>query len=199
MCASREVPLSDLTDEQLAVLVRDSSEEAFSLLVARCTGMIQHLAASFRGSSVDAEDLAQEGLLGLLSAARTFREDGGAAFRTYASVCIRRRMLSAVQRAGEEPELSRTGWMDAEHTECSDVPGAAEIDPAQLVVQREDMQRLDNRLREILTSLEYEVLMLYFGAYTYEEIAQRLGIRTKAVDNALQRIRRKLASKPLLD
>ena len=108
-------------------------------------------------------------------------------------------MLSAVRRAGEEPELSRTGWMDAEQTECSDVPGAAEIDPAQLVVQREDMQRLDNRLREILTSLEYEVLMLYFGAYTYEEIAQRLRIRTKAVDNALQRIRRKLASKPLLD
>ena len=151
MCASREVPLCDLSDEQLAVLVRDSSEEAFSLLVSRCTGMIQFLATAFRQSGVDAEDLAQEGLLGLLFAART------------------------------------------------DAPGKAEIDPAQLVVQREDTQRLDNRLREILTSLEYEVLMLYFGAYTYEEIAQRLGIRTKAVDNALQRIRRKLASQPLLD
>ena len=93
MCASREVPLCDLSDEQLAVLVRDSSEEAFSLLVSRCTGMIQFLATAFRQSGVDAEDLAQEGLLGLLFAARTFRENGGAAFRTYASVCIRRRML----------------------------------------------------------------------------------------------------------
>ena len=199
MCASREVPLCDLSDEQLAVLVRDSSEEAFSLLVSRCTGMIQFLATAFRQSGVDAEDLAQEGLLGLLFAARTFRENGGAAFRTYASVCIRRRMLSAVRRAGHEPALSGAGWADADQTECSDAPGKAEIDPAQLVVQREDTQRLDNRLREILTSLEYEVLMLYFGAYTYEEIAQRLGIRTKAVDNALQRIRRKLASQPLLD
>ena len=108
-------------------------------------------------------------------------------------------MLSAVRRAGHEAALSGAGWADADQTECSDAPGKAEIDPAQLVVQREDTQRLDNRLREILTSLEYEVLMLYFGAYTYEEIAQRLGIRTKAVDNALQRIRRKLASQPLLD
>lgn len=106
MCASREVPLCDLSDEQLAVLVRDSSEEAFSLLVSRCTGMIQFLATAFRQSGVDAEDLAQEGLLGLLFAARTFRENGGAAFRTYASVCIRRRMLSAVRRAGHEAALS---------------------------------------------------------------------------------------------
>lgn len=109
-------------------------------------------------------------------------------------VCFQRCGVPVTKRRFPVP-----GWADADQTECSDAPGKAEIDPAQLVVQREDTQRLDNRLREILTSLEYEVLMLYFGAYTYEEIAQRLGIRTKAVDNALQRIRRKLASQPLLD
>lgn len=199
MVASHEVPLDDLTDEQLAALVRESSEEAFSLLVSRCTGMIQHLAASFRQSGVDGEDLAQEGLLGLLSAARTFRADGGATFRTYASVCVRHRLISAVQRTAQKVEPLPLEWEDTEKGERYDVHDTAEVDPAQLVVQREEARRLYSRLRERLTPLEYKVLMLYLGAYTYEEIARRLDIRAKAVDNALQRIRRKLTKKPLWD
>ena len=132
--------------------------------------------------------------MGLLSAVRTFREGSGASVRTYAAVCIRNRMLSAVRRACSG-ELPSSLYEDLEKEQ--EVPGGmngGQADPAQLVVQRENAALLRQRLQETLTDLEYEVLMLFLGAYTYEEIAQRLHLTTKAVDNALQRVRRKLSS-----
>ena len=97
--------LAALTDEQLVRLAEGEAEDAFGVLVSRCASMIQQQALRLRRVSIDAEDLAQEGFVGLLSAVRTFREGSGASFRTYAAVCIRNRMLSAVRRAcsGELP------------------------------------------------------------------------------------------------
>ena len=179
--------LAALTDEQLVRLAEGEAEDAFGVLVSRCASMIQQQALRLRRVSIDAEDLAQEGFVGLLSAVRTFREGSGASFRTYAAVCIRNRMLSAVRRACSGEHLEKE----------QEVPGGmngGQADPAQLVVQRENAALLRRRLQETLTDLEYEVLMLFLGAYTYEEIAQRLHLTTKAVDNALQRVRRKLSS-----
>ena len=97
---SAGLPLETLSDEQLAGLAEAGSEEAFSLLVGRCSSMIQAQARRYRGTHLDAEDMAQEGFLGLLSAVQTYRETKKTSFRTYASVCIRHRMVSAVRRAG---------------------------------------------------------------------------------------------------
>ena len=186
--------LAALTDEQLVRLAEGEAEDAFGVLVSRCASMIQQQALRLRRVSIDAEALAQEGFVGLLSAVRTFREGSGASFRTYAAVCIRNRMLSAVRRACSG-ELPSSLYEDLEKEQ--EVPGGmngGQADPAQLVVQRENAALLRRRLQETLTDLEYEVLMLFLGAYTYEEIAQRLHLTTKAVDNALQRVRRKLSS-----
>lgn len=181
-----------LSEEQLCRLARDVSDnDAFALLVQRCTPMIRLQASRFRGGRLDAEDLVQEGILGLLSAVQTYREGGQATFRTYASVCIRRRMISAVRRAGIDP--SGTDSLDeAGETE----PAAQEetSDPAHMLVRREDTKRLYSRLRQLLTPLEYQVLMYHLGAYSYEETAHALNIGEKTVDNALQRVRRKLST-----
>lgn len=184
--------LESLSEEQLCRLARDVNDnDAFSLLVQRCTPMLRQQASQLRSSSLDAEDLVQEGILGLLSAVQTYREGGQASFRTYASVCIRRRMISAVRRAGFDP----TG-VDSLDEAGETEPAAQEetSDPAHLLVRREDTKRLYSRLRQLLTPLEYQVLMYHLGAYSYEEIARALNIGEKTVDNALQRVRRKLST-----
>ncbi len=192
--------IAEKDDEALALLAQNGCEDASGLLMARCAPMIQQQALRLRSAWLDAEDLAQEGFLGLLAAIRTYRQEGGASFRTYASICIRRRMLTVLRGAGEVRKIPQAEWEELSEGEES-VPSfvAGQADPAQLVVQREDVVRLRSRLQEILTDLEYEVLMLYLGAYTYEEIAQRLQLSTKAVDNALQRVRRKLSSASLVE
>lgn len=187
--------LEGLSDEKLVELARDGDEDAFAALVSHSADIIQQQSLHYRGIWQDAEDLSQEGLLALLSAVRTYRADGTASFRTYASVCIRHRMLTAAKRAYSLRDVPQPIWEDAE--DGQEMPAAlinGQADPAQLVMRREDTARLRSRLREELTDLEFQVLMLYLGAYTYDEIAQRLGIGFKTVDNALQRVRRKLVN-----
>ena len=182
--------LEALTDEQLALLAHEGCEDAFSQLVQRCASIVRR----YRSVQLEAEDLEQEGLVGLLSAVRTYQESGGASFRTYASVCIRRRMLSAVRRAGAAKQIPSSELISMDEGGASLEEPAVPTDPAVLLQQREDADRFQNRLKETLTQLEYQVLMLYLGAYSYEEIAQLLHSTSKAVDNALQRVRRKLTA-----
>lgn len=187
--------LEGLSDEALVELAREGNEDAFAVLVSHNADIIQQQSVRYRGVWQDAEDLSQEGLLALLSAVRTYRADATASFRTYASVCIRHRMLTAAKRAYSLRDIPQPIWEDTE--DGQEVPAAlisGQADPAQLIMRREDTARLRRRLREELTDLEFRVLMLYLGAYTYDEIAQRLGIGFKTVDNALQRVRRKLVN-----
>lgn len=189
MISASAVPaFRDHSDDQLVSLVCTENEEAFACLVSRYSAMLHRLSVQYSGMSpLDAEDLAQEGLLGLLSAVRTYRPGGEALFGTYACACMRNRMLSAVRRAQGTPLLLN----DPDEPPVSDAASAD--DPAALLVRQEELESLRAHLRSVLTELEYRVLLRYLGAYSYEEIAASLSISRKAVDNALQRLRRKLA------
>ncbi len=180
-------PSDRLTDEVLAARAAAGDEDAFAQLVTRTLPLIQHLAARYRWQPADAEDLAQEGLLGLFGAVRHYTAGGTATFMTYAAVCIRNRMNTFAKNKGRAPEVLSE---DKPMPEPSD---EGQTDPAALLQEREDAQRLDRRLRDSLTVTEYEVLVRYLAAYAYDEIAGQLHISPKSVDNALQRARRKLA------
>ena len=186
-----------MSDERLAARALQGDEDAFSMLVQRCVPMVKRQVGTFRGAEVEAEDLVQEGLMGLLSAVRTYNPDASASFRTYAGVCIRRRMLSAVKRLGAAKAIpaSELVRMD-EEGELLETADAGE-DPAQLVVEKETLSHLYSRLQKVLSEREYAVLMQYMGGYSYEEIARHLGVTPKSVDNALQRARRKFVSEGL--
>lgn len=188
MLSASVVPaFRELSDDQLVSLACTENEEAFASLVSRYSSMLHRLSVQYSGTSpLDAEDLAQEGVLGLLSAVRTYRSGGEASFSTYACTCMRNRILSAVRRAqGTPPLLNNPDESPVADTVSADTPEA-------LLVRREELESLRAHLRSALTELEYRVLMHYLGAYSYEEIAASLGISRKAVDNALQRLRRKL-------
>lgn len=179
-----------LCDAELVELAQQGDDRAFAMLVAQCEPMLHAQVARFRLPYADAEDMEQEGLLGLLAAVRTFRAEGGASFRTYAAVCVRNRLLSAVRRyaaQGETPlseeALPVTAWQQSA------------VDPAALVVEQESAALLLAQLQKRLTQREYAVFLRYLDGFSYSEIASGLQMSPKSVDNTLQRVRRKLATR----
>ena len=180
------VCLNGLSDEQLAVLAREKNEEAFVVLVSRFSGMLKALSSQYCRGLFDSDDLAQEGLLGLLAAAKTYRDCEKVSFRTYAYACARNRMISALRRRGVESTS-----LQEEDEPCW---GDENADPQILLVRRDEVLQLQKRLRNTLTKLEYHVLMAQLCGYSYREIAQQLDVTEKSVDNALFRLRRKLAT-----
>ena len=161
-------------------------QEAFALLVHRMMPLIHDQIRRIGCDGLEDEDLAQEALMGLLAAVRTYRPDGGATFTTYATACIRHRLLSVARRHG--PRVGREQPLE----ESDDLPDTV-VDPTLQVQEREALDSLLARLQSRLTTLEYRVLLLRLSDFSYAEIAARLGITVKAVDNAVQRIRRKMA------
>jgi len=161
-------------------------QEAFALLAHRMTPLIHDQIRRLGCEGLEDEDLVQEALLGLLAAVRTYREDGGAAFTTYATTCIRNRLLTVVRRNGTR--------MDREQSlEDSPALSAANIDPALLLLDKEEIDNFLSALRTAkLTDKEYQVFRWRMSGFSYAEIAAELGITVKAVDNAIQRIRRKI-------
>ena len=164
----------------------DGDQEAFGLIVRRMEPLIHSQIHSLRCEGVEDEDLAQEALMGLLAAVRTYRPEGGAAFTTYATACIRHRLLSVARRWA--PRANREQPLE-DSPELTDTAA----DPALLLQEQETLEDLLTRLRTRLTPMEYKVLLLRLSDSSYEEIAARLGINKISVDNTVQRLRRKLA------
>ncbi len=191
--ASSAVLLREKNDEQLVLLAKEPNEEAFAILVARYLPMLQRLSQQFRSKPFEREDLVQEGLMALLSAVRTYRAERNGSFRTYAYVCSRNRMVSALRRDSAWDRVGDTEPFVEDDGCCT----SKTDDPAEVFYRREEWEQLRNRIRGALTDSEYQVLMLYLASYSYREIAERLQITEKAVDNALQRMRRKLAVMPI--
>lgn len=180
----------NMTDEELVMLAREKNEDAFVQLVSRYSSVLRKQAVKYRNAQIESEDLVQEGLLGLLSAVQTYRDAQQATFSTYAYACMRNRMVSALRRI--------VGWQNSAEAECFcadelyKTSPANDGDPVAFLVEQEEMDLLKKRLQVSLTNLEYRVLMLHLSAYSYHEISEKLQISPKAVDNALQRLRRKL-------
>jgi len=176
-----------MDDRSLPIaLAAAGDQEAFATVMRRMTPLIHAQIRNCRDAGVEDEDLAQEALMGLLAAVRSYRPDGGAAFTTYATACIRRRLLSAIRhnapRADHELPLQ-------DDLDLTDPTG----DPALRLQEQDTLDSLLTRLRQRLTPLEYSVLLLRLSDCSYEEIARRLAVSKKAVDNAVQRLRRKLS------
>ena len=164
----------------MAIRARQGCEEAFSLLVQRYASLVKRQTAAFRGAEVEARDLAQEGLMGLLSAVRTYDPDAGSVLPYLCRrLCTPPDVVGCQAVGGGEGnpffELSR---MDDGEDEALPLAGGG-LDPAQFLVQKEGVSLLYDRLRSLLSEKEYEVLMLYVAAYSYQEIAGRLGMSAR--------------------
>ncbi len=182
--------LQTLSDE--ALIARFTMQPlALSVLLRRYQPLAERMARRYTANYADVEDLTQEGLIELLAAALRFEPDRGAAFRTYVAVCMRNRMSDVMRRLYPNhgfPVVS----LDDPDLSPDVLPADSHDSPEQLLLQKELDSEFHAQLNDVLSKREWEILCLLAGGSSYEEIAQRLRISRKSVDNAIQRARRKL-------
>lgn len=175
----------NMTDEQLVLLAQDGDAQALNLIAERMLPVAFACASVYKGASVCREDLVQEGMFGLLSAVRTYSVGRNASFKTYAGVCIRNKITSVVRTSSCDSVSSSVSLGD------EDLPDLAS-NPEDIVIAGERWQSLSDFMAQEFSKFEKDVMGLYLSGNSYHEIAEMLSTHTKAVDNALQRIRRKL-------
>ena len=169
------------TDSQLSALVRDGVAEAFVELADRFMPLIKVKARSFHSMSLEIDDLCQEGLLGLLDAAEHYQSGSETAFKAYAGVCIQNRMMMAYRKTKSQKRLGLGRFV----SDCSQ-------NPEDLVLDGENVSRIKRQISRSLSPFEQKVLFYHLDGCPYAEISEKLSVTEKAVDNALQRVRRKL-------
>ena len=184
--------MADFTDDQLASLVSNSNSNAFVELAARYLSLIKAKASHFRNAMFETDDLCQEGLMGLLNAARTYDAVGGASFRTYAGVCISNRMIMACRAAVSRKNLPLNNFVSLSDDDTAIEMQDHTTNPETVLIDHENLKLMRQHIEQTLSPLEQRVLMLYLSGCCYNDISDKLGITSKAADNALQRVRFKL-------
>ena len=192
----------ELEDLQLVIRARNGDQVALDTLIRRYTGFVRLKASSYFLAGGESDDLIQEGLIGLYKAVRDFRADKETSFRSFAELCITRQIITAIKTAtrfkhaplNTYVSFSQTpaGQDDSECTLGDALPGPGVDDPAVCVISTQELQSLVFCLGTGLSPLESDALRYYLEGNSYEEMAELLGCDTKTIDNALQRVKRKV-------
>jgi len=191
-----------LTDEQLVKMSREGSETAEEILIDKYKGLVRAKAKAYFMIGAEAEDVVQEGMIGLVKAIRSFDEEREASFKTYAGTCINNQIIKAIQKADREKNhpLNEAISLDNkvagdgdEALTIGDILRASMLDePEEMVIYEDSLERLGELSRKTLSPLETQVLRGKIQGKTYQEIAEELGKSPKTIDNATQRIRKKI-------
>ncbi|WP_354698273.1 RNA polymerase sigma-H factor [Paraconexibacter sp. AEG42_29] len=189
-------------DGYLIALAKQGDPTAYDRIVRRYYGFVRLKASSYFLAGGDSDDLIQEGLVGLYKAVRDYRTDRESSFRNFAELCITRQIITAVKTATRNKHTplnqyvsfssSPSSAMDGEPTLDEIIPGPSVHDPVNQVISSEELRSLVDCLSSALSELESRVLALYLDGYSYEQVGERIGCDTKTVDNALQRVKRKI-------
>ena len=184
--------LEQMSDEALCMALQNGTYAAGDILAHRYRKLVRCCAHPYFLAGGDSEDLLQEGMFGLIKAMREFRPDREASFQTFAEVCIRSRLCSVIRasRAGKHSPLNESVPLNAFLLDAQ--PQYSQLDPEDLLIDREKAAALLNQVRSQLSDLEVRVLDLYLDGCSCGEIAATVGKPYKSVDNAVQRIRRKI-------
>ena len=190
---------AEFDDDKLQALARSGDRDAEEALAERYLRLVRICARPLFLAGGDSEDLIQEGTFGLLSAIRKYDSESGVTFKTFAEHCIRMRLLSAIKSASRLKHFPLNDGISLE--QLSEDPGAELLalpegfryNPEELVLARESKEELYAAFTRCLSKFEIKVLDLYLEGLSYREIADRLCRNAKSIDNAVQRIRHKLA------
>ena len=191
------------TDEELALLARDGDREAEELLVARYHRLVRTCARPYFLAGGDSEDLTQEGMFGLLKAVREYHAEKEASFRTFAEICIRSRLYSVLRDMARDKHkpLNQSVSLDTpdfdSNSYTSGTSNLAQRNPEDHMIDRERTAALLSGVRKQLSEFEAKILGYYLDGLSCREIAEAVGKPPKSVDNAVQRIRRKVAQQLL--
>ena len=189
------------TDEDIVEAVREGESEALEYLINKYRNFVRAKARSYFLIGADREDIVQEGMIGLYKAIRDFKGDKLASFKAFAELCITRQIITAIKTATRQKHIPLNSYVsldkpiydeDSDRTLLDVICGTRVTDPEELIINQEEFIGLEDKMSEILSDLERKVLMLYLDGRSYQEIAVDFDRHVKSIDNALQRVKRKL-------
>lgn len=196
-----EVVYKQLADEVLVELVRQEDIYALDYLIHKYKNFVRSKARSYFLVGADKEDIVQEGMIGLYKAIRDFKGDKLSSFKVFAELCITRQIITAIKTATRQKHIPLNSYVsldkpifedESERTLLDVISETKLTNPEYLIISQEEFADIEMKMGEILSDLERKVLALYLDGKSYQEISEDLGRHVKSIDNALQRVKRKL-------
>lgn len=191
----------ELEDEVLVEQVHDGNSSALEYLINKYKNFVRAKARSYFLIGADREDIIQEGMIGLYKAIRDYKEDKLSSFKAFAELCITRQMITAIKTATRQKHIPLNSYVsldkpiydeESDRTLLDVICGTKVSDPEELIINQEEFDDIEVKMAELLSDLERKVLMLYLDGRSYQEISVDLNRHVKSIDNALQRVKRKL-------
>ena len=191
-----------MADEEIVALAQQSDGAALEYLLNKYKNFVRSKARSYFLIGADHEDIVQEGMIGLYKAIRDFRPDRLASFRAFAELCITRQIITAIKTATRQKHIPLNSYVslnkpiydeESDRTLMDVITEDALSNPESMFIDREDLSAIQGRIGEMLSDLEKQVLELYMDGKSYQEISEEMGRHVKSIDNALQRVKRKLS------
>lgn len=190
-----------MLDEEIVLSARDGNVTSLEYIINKYKNFVRAKARSYFLIGADKEDIVQEGMIGLYKAIRDFRNDKLSSFRAFAELCITRQIITAIKTATRQKHIPLNSYVslnkpiydeESDRTLLDILTATKITDPEELIISREELVSIESKIGEILSDLELEVLMSYLQGKSYQEIAVDLDRHVKSIDNALQRVKRKL-------
>lgn len=191
----------NMVDEDIILDAKVGNERALEYIINKYKSFVRAKARTYFLIGADREDIIQEGMIGLYKAIRDYKGDKLSSFRAFAELCITRQIITAIKTATRQKHIPLNSYVslnkpifdeESDRTLMDIISEESISDPEELVINREEFRGIENKMSEILSSLEWEVLTLYLEGKSYQEIAEELDRHVKSIDNALQRVKRKL-------
>lgn len=196
-----DVTYTDITDEETVELAQQGEQFAVEFLVDKYKNFVRAKARSYFLIGADREDIIQEGMIGLFKAIRDYRVDKLTSFRAFAELCITRQIITAIKTATRQKHIPLNSYVslnkpiydeESDRTLMDIITTTGITNPEEIIISREEFVFIEKKMGEILSSLEWKVLMSYLEGKSYQEISVDLKRHVKSIDNALQRVKRKL-------
>ncbi len=190
-----------MLDEEIVEDARKGDHEALEYIIDKYKNFVRAKARTYFLIGADREDIVQEGMIGLYKAIRDFREDKLSSFRAFAELCITRQIITAIKTATRQKHIPLNSYIslnrpifdeESDRTLLDVICEEKIYDPEEMIINREEFDGIESKMEEILSELEWEVLSSYLKGKSYQEIAVDLDRHVKSIDNALQRVKRKL-------
>ena len=191
-----------MTDEEIVVLAQNGDSEAMDFTLDRYKNFVKSKARSYFLVGADHEDIVQEGMIGLYKAIRDYRSEKQVVFRSFADICITRQIITAIKTATRQKHIPLNSYIslnrpvhdgESDRTLMEVIQQGDNANPESMMISREDFSAMRGKLEKLLTPLEMDALSGYIEGKSYQEICEQSGYHLKAIDNALQRVKKKLA------
>nr|WP_206702216.1 RNA polymerase sporulation sigma factor SigH [Bacillus vallismortis] len=190
-----------MEDEQVIEKVHVGDSDALDYLITKYRNFVRAKARSYFLIGADREDIIQEGMIGLYKSIRDFKEDKLTSFKAFAELCITRQIITAIKTATRQKHIPLNSYVsldkpifdeESDRTLLDVISGAKTLNPEEMIINQEEFDDIEMKMGELLSDLERKVLVLYLDGRSYQEISDELNRHVKSIDNALQRVKRKL-------